>query len=322
MAFRIGRVMFSWKVFCATGARGFFGESYWYSSLFRLLGAAWENTNFAAKTTTFSARNEGMALAQDGISPANLFPPCIVPHWLSGHVLNAVGLSGPGAKYLLEKGEWQRITEPFSLSFMAVGETVEERAEEYERFVELFIRHHHIFKAPVVMQINFGCPNAGVSLEELRAETFGALRILSKLEVPLVPNFNPLVPAQLLKELEETGLCAGFWVANTIPYDHDGLGQSIFGQEVSPLIKRGFPSPGGISGPRCLKYTLKAVREARESGVTLPIIAGNGIQTPEDVRLVKDAGADAIALGIIAMLPFRMIKMRKVIETANWILGD
>ena len=322
MAITIGGVRFPHNVFCATGARGFFGEGYWFHLYFKLLGLTWSGTNFAAKTTTLEVRKGNMPLAKDGISPADIIPRCIIPHLRTGHVLNAVGLSGPGAKDLLDRGLWQRIATPFVLSFMAVAETPEDRRKEYIGFVDLLEGYLSDFVSPFVLQLNFGCPNAGLPLEQLREESVDALQIMSKLPVPLVPNFNPLVPATLLKELEKTELCAGFWVANTIPYDYEGLGQSIFGREISPLSQRGFPSAGGISGPRCLAYLLCALSEARHIGVSLPIIGGNGIQTPRAVRLVEKAGASAIAIGTIAMVPPRMLLMRSVITTANHIMGN
>ena len=171
------------------------------------------------------------------------------------------------------------------------------------------------------MQLDYGCPNAGLILENLYPEIITTLQIMSRVGVPLVLNFNPLVPAFLLKELEETGLVQGFWLANTIPYDYCGLGKSIFGKTVSPLLERGFDSAGGISGPKCLPHVLRLIQWARNLDVKLPIIAGNGIRTPADVHAIKDAGANAIAIGLIAMVPPWMIRMQSVIKTANRIFG-
>ncbi|MFA7253385.1 MAG: hypothetical protein WC107_02415 [Patescibacteria group bacterium] len=321
MAIRFGNVTFPFNVFCATGAREFFGEGYWFHRYFRLLGLTWKETNLASKTITLRPRTGNkdggnMKLGRDGISPKELFPDCIIPHIMSGHVLNAVGLSGPGFIDLIYRDLWQKLREPFVLSFMAVGKTPDERAQEYDTFAKFMKSHLSEFMSPFVIQVNFGCPNAGLPLDTLRDEVTGALETLFGLGIPLVPNFSPLVPAEFLKELEDTGLCAGFWIANTIPYAHDDLGESIFGSPISPLILRGF-SGGGISGPRCLKYTVRTICQARKCGVTLPIIGGNGIQTPWGVEMVMNAGATGIAIGTMAMVPPRMLMMRAVIKTAN-----
>lgn len=321
MAIKIGKVVFPHNVFCATGARGSFGEGYWYHFFLKFLGLSWRQTNFTAKTMTIYPHKGNLPLAENGISPKELLPRCIVLHLQSGHIVNAVGLAGLGARFLLRQGSWQKLTQPFVLSFMAVSKTHQERRKEYETFVRIFKQNSGEFKAPFVLQVDYGCPNVGLSLDDLYDEIVDSLKILSGLGVPLVPNFSPLVPASLLLELEKTGLCTGFWIANTIPYDHDGLGESIFGQKCSPLLKRGFPSAGGISGPRCLRYTLKTVADARAIGVTLPIVAGNGIRTPKDVQSLKNAGANGIPIGSVAMFPQTVWRMRDIINTANQIMG-
>ena len=324
MPLKIGGVKFPYHVFCAPGARGMFKKAYWYYAIWRFFGLSWWHTNFAAKTTTLDPRRGNMPLKKDGDTPREKFPRCIlITLWgiLTGHLANALALSGPGAKFLLMRRVWQNLNEPFVLSFMAVAKTRDERMAEYCGFCDLLKTHIGSFFSPFALQLNFGCPNAELPLLELREEIKDTLRIMSELGIPLILNFNPLVPAELLKELEDTGLCDAFWIANTIPYDHDGLGMRIFGSEISPLLKRGLPvhSAGGISGPACLKYTIDVVRRARELGVTLPIIAGNGVQTPIGVWRLWKAGANAIAIGIIALLrPFMMIP---VILTANLLFG-
>lgn len=320
----IGSVKFPWRVFCAPGSRGFFGKPYWYYFLWRLFGLCWRWTNFAAKTTTGQTRLGNMSLKEDGDTPKERFPRCILITLLgiiSGHLANAVSLSGPGAKFLLEQGIWQKLKEPFVLSFMAVGVTRDERMAEYRDFRHLLKSYMGDFLSPFVLQINFACPNVEPSLFELRYEIKLVLKIMSELGVPLILTFNPLVSPELLFEIEQTGLCQGFFVTGTIPYDHDQLGERIFGSKISPLLSRNLPvrSAGGISGPACLKYTIETVRRAREIGVTLPIIAGNGVQSPIGVWRLWRAGADAIAIGTIALLrPFMMIP---VILTANYLFG-
>lgn len=324
MPLRIGSVEFPWHVFCAPGSRGMFGKPHWYYTIWRYFGLSFRWTNFAAKTTPLVARQGNMPLKADGDTPLERLPRSILltPRGVvSGHLANAVSLSGPGAKFLLNQRIWQNMREPFTLSFMAVGRSKGERMVEYQSFCDLLSGRINEFHSPFVLQLNFGCPNVGLSLSELIQEIRLALMIMSRLGVPLIANFSSLVPPELLFELENTGLCQGFWIANTIPYGHDGLGRRIFGRRASPLLNRGLsiPSAGGISGPACLKYTIKVVSEARELGVTLPIIAGNGVQSPLGVWKLWKAGASGIAIGTIALLrPFMMIP---VILTANMLFG-
>lgn len=306
----------------APGARGFFGRPYWYYPIWRLLGLSWWKSSFVAKTTTHDARTGNMPLGTDGDRPREKLPRCILitlRSFLSGHIANAVSWSGPGAKFLLDQDVWQKLPEPFIISLAAVCKTREERKAEYLKLCDLLSQY--VFRTGFALQMTLGCPNVGLPFESLRDEIKDMLQIMSLPGIPLILNFNPLVPAKFLKELEDTGLCDAFWIGNTIPYDHDGLGERIFGQKISPLLKRGLPveSAGGISGLACLKYTLATIRQARALGVTLPIIASNGIQSPLGVWRAWKAGADAVAVGTVAMIrPFMMIP---IIITAHLLFG-
>jgi heptaprenylglyceryl phosphate synthase len=56
------------------------------------------------------------------------------------------------------------------------------------------------------------------------------------------------------------------------------------------------------------------VLEARRLEIETPIVAGNGIQRRSDVALLRKAGADAIAIGTVAMV--RPWRMAAIIEEA------
>ena len=93
--------------------------------------------------------------------------------------------------------------------------------------------------------------------------------------------------------------------------------EAIFGTTESPLAQRELPVPGsgGLSGPACLPHTVERILEARRLGITKPLVAGNGILTPSDVKWVFRAGADAVAIGSIAIT--RPWRMAAVIATAK-----
>lgn len=318
---RIGKVEFPYDVFCAPGARGFFGEGYPFHRLTEMLGMTWKGTNFVSKTTTWLPRMGNMPLRKDGITPKEFLPACITIKPWTGHVLNAVGLSGPGAGDLFKRGLWQKLNEPFVLSFMAIGAGREERLDEYRLFrnrLKEYLLRRLLRKENLVLQLNLGCPNTGLPLENLYDEQAEALAIMKELDLTLTVNFNPLVPVALLRFLQDTGMCEGFWVCNTIPYDWRGLGEKVFGKKVSPLIERGF-SGGGVSGPACLSFTAQTISDARKAGVVLPIVGGNGIQRPRDVQLMKEVGASGISIGVVAMM--RPWHMRRIITLGNTIFG-
>lgn len=299
------------SVFCAPGALGFFGEGYPYHRMAKLLGMTWQDTGFVSKTIVYPPRPGNMLFRTDKLTPKErLIPRSIVVKPLSGHVLNAVGLSGPGAEWAFNTGRWQARTDAFMISFMSVAPTADERLAETKQFVELFARHLPEFKGKVAVQANRACPNTGHPPEDFYEETSEMLNLLGGLGIPVVVNYNPTVPGEVMKATADHEACDGLWFANTIPWGDPRINwQSIFGSSESPLAKRNLPvsGGGGLSGPACLPFAIERVLEARRLGITKPIVAGNGIQKPSDVQLVRKAGADAIAIGTVGMVrPWRM----------------
>ena len=129
------------NVFCTSGARGFFGEGYWFHRYARPFGLEYAGSTFIAKTTTLAPRKGNMPLAADGITPVDTRPSCIIAKPVQGFALNAVGLSGPGAAHLLGTKRWQLRLDPFLISFMAVGAARDDRMREAEGFVTLMRAH-------------------------------------------------------------------------------------------------------------------------------------------------------------------------------------
>lgn len=307
------------NIFCAPGARGFFGEGYPYHRLARMLGMTWRRTGFVSKTIVYPPRAGNMPFRQDMLTPKErLVPRSIVVKPGSGHVLNAVGLSGPGAEWALRTGRWQKRTDPFMISFMSVAADPEERLAETKLFVELLGRHLREFKAPFAVQANRACPNTGHPPDEFYAETDEMLDLLGGLGIPVVVNYNPTVPGEVMRATADHEACDALWIGNTIPWGDTRINwEAIFGGLESPLARRDLPVPGGggLSGPSCLPHTIERVIEARHLGVTKPIVAGNGIQRSSDVRTLRRAGADAVAIGVVAMV--RPWRMRSIISAAT-----
>lgn len=307
------------KVFCAPGALGFFGEGYPYHQVMKWLGMRWVGTGFVSKTIVFPPRAGNMPFRSDQLTPRErLIPRSIVIKPLSGHVLNAVGLSGPGAHWALNTGRWQARREPFMISFMSVAPTTKERLAETRAFVVLLKPYLPQFLGKVALQVNRACPNTDHPPDDFYAETNDMLDILSELGIPLVVNYNPTVPGEVMLATANHYACDALWIGNTIPWGDPRINwQALFGNNESPLARRNLPVPGGggLSGPACLPHTIERVLVARRLGITKPIVAGNGIQRSSDVTLLRKAGADAVAIGAVAMV--RPWRMRSIIKTAN-----
>jgi dihydroorotate dehydrogenase len=304
------------NIFNAPGALGFFGEGYAWHKIWKHFGMSWQGMTLIAKTTTLPAREGNMPLHPNSYTPLELFPKCVVAKPLSGHVLNAVSLSGPGAAALFRTGRWQERLEPFMLSFMSVAATKAERLEELNGFVAVAKTELPHFRAKVALQINCGCPNVGLHLAELAQEIDEMLTAAAVLDIPLILNFNPLVPAEILYKSARPPALDGFCIGNSVPWGDPRIDWvKLFGDTTSPLIKRGFASPGGLSGPACLRLVADKVREARVHGRTKKIMAGNSVRSVEDVGLLREAGADAVFVGTASI--FKPWRMRGITEYAN-----
>lgn len=305
------------------GVRGFFGEGYAYHKFLFPFGLRFEGSTFVAKTTSLHPRTGNMPLKEDGITPRELKPRCIKIRFFKGIVLNAVGLSSPGAKILFEDGRWQKRKEPFFISFAPTALTPEGRITQFKEFVRMFRRYLPGFNAPVGLQINYSCPNIEAKIEEREFidEVKRGLQIASTvLNIPLMPKFNILIPVEIAKEIADDPNCDALCVTNTIPWG--ALSQEInwkdlFGSSVSPLAHLG---GGGLSGKLLLKLVAEWVREARKKGLKKPINAGGGILSPQDVDLLYEAGASSVFIGSIAIL--RPWRIEKTIERAHKIFKE
>lgn len=304
------------KVWVASGARGFFGEGYWFHRYLKPFGLDFDEATFTAKTTTL-LKNEGNMALKQNFTPRDRFPDCIFVNpksWLGGYALNAVGLSGPGALRLIDTRKWQNQTKPFFLSFMSTKPTRIERLGELDSFITLLTMWRQIFVAPFGLQLNYSCPNTGHALDELLQEVDAALAIAANLGVLVVVKLNAMTPIEVARDISKNPNCAGLCVSNTIPYGQlpDRIAwEKNFGP-VSPLKKYG---GGGYSGKELLPILLSWLHRARQGGITNYINGGGGILSLEDAKSVIKSGADSISLGSIAFL--RPWRVRGIIRAIN-----
>jgi dihydroorotate dehydrogenase len=242
-------------------------------------------------------------------------PKCIYAKPFSGIALNALGLSGPGARALFETGRWQAREEPFFISFMSIGKDPDERLEELIEFVELFEEYLPQFRASVGLQINYSCPNVGLHLDGLLKEVTVGLHFASMLGIPLMPKFNVMLPVEAAQTIGDHPRCDALCISNTIPYGQlpEKIDwQKLFGT-VSPLAKFG---GGGLSGKLLFPLVLDWVTRIRATGFTKPINAGGGIFSLDGAERMMNAGADSVFLGSIAfMRPWRVRKIGQALNS-------
>lgn len=315
-------------VFNCSGARGFFGNGYWFHRFLKIFSGFTPNRlTFVAKTLTL-LENRGNAPVDKNFRLKWPFPRCIIIKWFKGVALNAVGLSGRGVKETLAAGILQKLPGPVVLSFMANGKTKQDRLRQFREFVALLEKELPNFEAYLVgllaLQVNISCPNAKINMKELEEEALEMLQIAARLGIPIDLKVNVFVSVEFIKKIEASGLCDVITCSNTIPwleFDNEIPWEELFGSRIiSPLIKRGFTA-GGLSGIWLLPYVADWFYRMRQAGITMQMKAGGGILTRPDILLLKKAGANAIELGSgnFFFLPWGM---KKNIIYANKIFGE
>lgn len=299
----------------AAGARNFFGEGYWFHRLPKSLCPDFGGATFVAKTTTLLPRPGNMPLVVGSTVPKEWFPRCIAVNWRKGAAVNAVGLSGPGADWLLTQLRWQLWPEPFFLSFCPGAGTSEGRLTETEEFVELLSKYLWQFRAPVGLQLNVSCPNIGHDPTAVVQEAGKILDRLGVLRIPVAVKFNVLAPLDVVWVVSDHPACDALVMGNTVPWEEvpETVRVELFGSDRSPLEERGLPT-GGLSGRPLLRYVVRWIERARHAGFGKPIVGCGGILSVEDAFAVLDAGAMAIELGSVAFLrPWRVQRIVRAV---------
>lgn len=305
----------------SSGTLNFFGNGWPYHRLYQKIFGSYfdfKGATFIAKTTTLNERAGNMPL-NEALMPKELKPKCIKVNFSKAIMLNAVGLSGPGAKVLLETGEWQKRTEPFMISFMSLGNTVSEQVAEAEAFVKLLLAYKSGFKAPFAVQVNGSCPNTKHSTEEVFKNSLAILEPFQKLGVPIdykIAIADAIAAGiEAIFEIEKSGLCDCLTCSNTIPWGKLPeliSWKELFGSEDSPLKDLG---GGGLSGKPLKNIVHTWLTDMRKKGISMPIKAGGGILSPQDARDFLMAGANAVEIGCISTLrPYRIAKTIKAVS--------
>lgn len=315
----------------ASGADGPLGDGFWFHHLWRVCTASQlytkEGMTTVLKTTTFPPNKGNMPLKKDGLTPKEWFPECIAVNFFTRAVVNAVGLSGPGAEAVFNSKQAEiffrkciQKSQRFMISFMSTAETSEKRLEELREFVEFLkkiLEKYPELRSLIAIQWNLSCPNVGLSPDILAKEAVLGLDVLAELGIPIIVKFNPLVPLGILVGLDKHQHLSGFCIGNTIPWSElpESIRLRYFGSTDSPIWRIFNPDPkdqeavrraknaGALSGTdynRILACNL--IREMRKSGVQSHVNGCGGIRHWRHVDEYYWAGASSVSVGSLGML--------------------
>ena len=208
-------------------------------------------------------------------------PPRVVAS--GGHMLNAVGLAGPGVE------RWRRENLP---ALERRGATVV--GSIWGRSVAEFAQAAMLMRGAniVALEVNASCPNLE-SRSQIFAHSVAATRAVvgasRAAELPLWVKLSPNTPdlVAIAAGAIEAGASA-LVLVNTV------LGLAIDIETRHASLGNG---GGGVSGPGILPVALRAVYECREAFPDVPIIGVGGIASGEDALAMVMAGANAVEVG-------------------------
>lgn len=200
-----------------------------------------------------------------------------------GHMLNSVGLAGPGVSAWRADG----LAKLRARGARVVGSIWGRRVEEFAAAAEA-MREADV----LALEVNVSCPNLDSRKEifahsaSATAEVVAASRVAG---VPLWVKLSPNTPALL--EVAAAALGAG---ADALVLVNTVLGLAIDVEARRVTLGHG---GGGVSGPGILPVALRAIYECHEAFPEAAIVGVGGVTSGEDAVAMIMAGASAIEVG-------------------------
>jgi len=210
--------------------------------------------------------------------------PCILP-WRGG-ILNAVGLSNPGAEAAVEEiiEYASTCTTPLLASIFAGS------PGEFARLAGLIAA-----AKPALIEVNVSCPNVqsefGIPFaadpDACAAVTRAVKEAVGDIPVSMKLSAQCASLARMAEVCQTNGADA-LTAINTV-----GPGMVIDTGVGRPVLSNLF---GGVSGPAILPVAVRAVYEIHRA-VDLPIIGTGGVSCADDALQLLMAGATAVGIG-------------------------
>jgi dihydroorotate dehydrogenase (NAD+) catalytic subunit len=199
------------------------------------------------------------------------------------HMVNAVGLAGPGVT------AWR---EHDLLALERAGATVV--ASIWGRSVQEFADAASLLKGAnvVAVEVNASCPNLESRREIFAHSPSATAEIIDASKVAGLPRWAKLSPntPQLL-EVARAAIDAG---ADALVLVNTVLGLVIDIEARRPTLGN---VGGGVSGPGILPVALRAIYECREAFPDTAIVGVGGVSHGHDAVAMLMAGANALEVG-------------------------
>ena len=209
-------------------------------------------------------------------------PPPRLAAW-GEHMVNAVGLSGPGVTAWREEHLGGLLERGATVVASVWGRSVADFAAAIDQ-----MRGARV----AAIEVNVSCPNLEdrsrmfAHSAQATAEVIAACR---EAEVPLWAKLSPNTPDLL--EVAQSAVDAG---AEALVLVNTLLGLVIDLESRRPALGNG---GGGLSGGGLHPVALRAVFECRAAMPTVPIVGVGGVASGEDAVAMIMAGANAVEVG-------------------------
>jgi len=199
------------------------------------------------------------------------------------HMLNAVGLAGPGVAAWRERYLPDLERRGCDVVASIWGRTVSEFAEAAEA-----MRGANV----VALEVNASCPNLESRSSIFAHSALATAEIVRASKVAGVPLWIKLSPnTPDLVEIADAALDAG---AEALVLVNTVLGLAIDIEQRRASLGNG---GGGISGPGILPVALRSVYECRAAFPDAPIVGVGGVGSGDDAVAMIMAGANAVEVG-------------------------
>jgi len=199
------------------------------------------------------------------------------------HMLNAVGLAGPGVAAWRERFLPDLERRGCAVVASIWGRTVAEFADAAEA-----MRGANV----VAMEVNASCPNLESRSSIFAHSALATAEIVRASKVAGLPLWIKLSPnTPELIEIASAAIDAG---ADALVLTNTVLGLAIDIERRRPSLGNG---GGGISGPGILPVALRCVYECRVAFPDTPIVGVGGVSSGEDAVAMIMAGANAVEVG-------------------------
>ncbi len=199
------------------------------------------------------------------------------------HMVNAVGLAGPGVVAWREKYLPALVRRRARVVGSIWGRSVAEFADAASAMIGAEV---------IALEVNASCPNLESRSSMFAHSALATASIVRASKVaglPLWVKLSPNTPD--LIEIAGAALDAG---ADALVLVNTLLGMAIDVERRRPTLGNG---GGGVSGPGILPVSLRCVFDCRAAYPDAPIIGVGGVSTGEDAAAMLMAGANAVQVG-------------------------